>query len=217
MTSKKLHIFIYIISFILLILIGIKTYKRFKSNQSKQSIEILSEDIKLAGEGDIIFGDTHAELPIYLFGNYRCKYCIRFFREVLPRLIENYGRTVKVVLKPIPFSSTKEEKDALLMAISVFKYGNYKSFHELLVKDPEVIFDVKYEDYLVEIMNLNTAVANSFLDSKTNSYIVDNKNLFRDLKLKGTPAFVIGNTVISGYIDYNDFEKMIANKLNNTL
>ncbi len=217
MNKQKVHVFIYVVSIILFVLIVFKAYEKLTIDKQKQPVEAVSENVKLIGEGDIVLGEPDAQFTIYLFGNYRCKFCSKFFKEVLPTLLKEYPNDVKVNLKLVPFSDTQEEMDALLMAISVFKYGDYQPFHDLLLKDADVIFDENYKEYLIEIMGLNEAIATSFLDDKTNALIEENKKLFRDLKLTKTPTFIIGKKIISGYVDVNRLKELIDSKLKNKL
>ncbi|MCW3787541.1 thioredoxin domain-containing protein [Plebeiibacterium sediminum] len=185
----------------------------FTKREKKSGVEVLSTDIELRNENDIIFGNPKAELSVIVFGNYSCKFCSKFFKEVLPVLLKEYKDGIKFVLKPVPFSDTKEEMDALQMAVSVFKYGNYESFHELLLKDSNVIYDKNYQEYILEIMNLNQAIADNFLDDETRLYIERNRSLFKDLKLKGTPTFIVDHKILSGYLDIKKFEEIINNSL----
>ncbi len=207
--KHKIQYFSYVISFVLLVLIVIKVCN-IKDSKNKK-IEVLSDTSTFSSDGDIIFGDKSASIQIYLFANYKCPFCLKFFKEVLPEMLKEYEGEIKINFKPIPFSNSKEELDALLMAISVFKYGDYMPFHDLLLKDPDIIYSNLYKDYLIEIMNLNHAIATSFLDDKTVHYIQNNKKLFKDLKLKGTPAFIVKNKAVSGYLTFDEIKKMIDN------
>ncbi len=213
--KNKNHIYIYVVSLILLIVIAIKSYELLNKREKKSDVEVLSTDIELRSKNDIIFGNPKAELSVIVFGNYSCKFCSKFFKEVLPNLLQEYKDEIKIVLKPVPFSNTKEEMDALLMALSVFKYGNYESFHELLLKDSNVIYDKNYQEYIIEIMNLNQAIADNFSDDETRLYIERNRSLFKDLKLKGTPTFIIDHKIISGYLNIDKFKEIINNSLKN--
>ena len=196
----------------LLVFIVIKAYELLHSDVEINSVDQL-KSIQLKSSEDIVFGKEKAALSVYLFANYKCKYCVRFFKDVLPEVLEKYDGRVKFVFKPVPFSSNQEEMDALLMAVSVYKYGDYKPFHDLLLKDGNVIYSEYYKDYLLEIMNLNSAIANSFFNEETKGYIDNNKKIFNDLKLKGTPTFIINNETISGYLDVKALDKLLLNKL----
>ncbi len=213
MKKYKLRFYLYLISCILLVVLGIMTYGYINDKSENQKISFISDDFSLNNGDDIILGNKNAHTHIYMFGNYQCHYCVKFFKEELSFILKRYDGKVNVILKLVPFSNTKEEQDALKMAISVFKYGNYMPFHNLLLKDPKVIYSDQYQEYLMEIMNYNEAIAINFSDDKTADYIKENKQLFQDLEFKGTPAFVINKKIISGYIGLEDFNDLIDGEL----
>ncbi len=196
---RKIKLLSLLVSFILLFFIVFKIVGLLGWNKGAERMSLLPEGFQLDGEGDIIFGSPDAGCSVYLFANYRCQFCLSFFKEGLPQILDDYDGKVKVVFKPILFSHTQEEMDALRMAVSVFKYGDYLPFHTLLLRDPDVIYADSYKDYLMEIMGLNSAIANSYFDDATKKYIDDNKKMFKELKIKGTPGFVVDKHVITGF------------------
>ncbi|MBN2164945.1 MAG: thioredoxin domain-containing protein [Marinilabiliaceae bacterium] len=163
---------------------------------------------------DIVIGNTNASINIYFFGNYKCSFCTTFLKEDLPKILNQWNDKVKFTIKLIPYSNTKQESDALKMAIAVNKYGNYQPYHEVLLKDANIIFSNDFQDYLFEIMKYNEAIATFFnKDSLIENYLNENQKLLKKMGIKGTPTYIIGNKIIKGYISHNELTEIINNDI----
>ena len=46
---------------------------------------------------------------------------------------------------------------------------------------------------------------------KVNSVIVNNISLAKKLSINGTPTFIIGNTIIRGFISFEELQEIIDN------
>ncbi|WP_439184952.1 DsbA family protein [Carboxylicivirga taeanensis] len=171
------------------------------------------EEIKQVRVSDIVFGQESAEQSIILYYDYNCSYCKKFFDEVYPSLHDDFIRTgkIKLVLRLICRGNDAMALRAYQTAICINKFGSYEKLHALLLHNSQIMYTEHFnqliDDYVVE----NEFLGECILDSD-GSDIIRNIYEFQVLKTKGTPTFVLGSDVISGFKDYNYLKKKI-NKL----
>lgn len=199
--------FIYIISFILLCVIGYiisnKTIQHKTS--SKASIEVH------INKYDIIFGTPDAANSIYIYSSYKCGFCRKFFKEVYPKLKKNYldkGK-LNLIVKLIEPNEDIDMIYALQVAISVHKYGEFDKLHELLVHNYKVVYTSDFKSLCEDFMQKNTEIAKAVLENDDYKYLRANYKEFTDLKFSGTPGFVINKQIYKGFKKYEEFENII--------
>jgi protein-disulfide isomerase len=63
--------------------------------------------VGFTGEGYPFRGDPNASLTLVEFSDFLCPFCVRYFSQTLPTLLEKYGRTgqVKFVVRDFPIAS----------------------------------------------------------------------------------------------------------------
>jgi len=61
------------------------------------------------GPRDAILGNTNAKVTLVEYGDYQCPYCVEFFSQTQPQIIQNYVNTgkVKVVFRDFAFLGTE--------------------------------------------------------------------------------------------------------------
>lgn len=166
-------------------------------------------------ESDILFGEADAPLNIVFFANYECQFCRKFFKDDLELLLNQFKGKVKLSLKIIPSSRSESELDAIKMALSISKYGNFNAYHSLLLREKKIVYSVSFQDYLNEVMQLNQAIAEYYYSDAVSKDLKKNVDLYNNLGIKGTPAFIINNKVLTGYKTYKELNKIIEQLINN--
>jgi len=211
---SKYKVFLIVIAIIVVTIMSYLIIQNQNEEKNKISDISISEN-----ELDIVFGQESAELTIFLFSSYNCSFCRKFFTEVYPLLKQDYidrGK-VKLVLKPVELSSDESILNSLKVAVCVNEYGNFGKLHELLITEPTVVYTPEFKTVINEFIEKDIFVAECMLGGKSENYISNNLNIFVELNLKGTPTFIIHNTIYKGYKDYGRFKKIVEKELNNTL
>lgn len=136
------------------------------------------------------------------FSDYQCVYCKRMFA-----LLQAAGARVRVVELPIFGELSKQ---AARYALAAAKQNRYAEFHTLLMAHGEPLN--------AEI--LETAVAEAGLDrqqlladsdsEEIKQAIERNYQTARLLGLRGTPFFIIGNTLAEGAINAETLQELLA-------
>ncbi len=170
-------------------------------------------------DDDVVFGSYDAENTIFLYASYHCNYCRYFFSRTFPELKEKYldNGSVKLVVKWMDLSDNPQILNALQAAVCISKYGVYDKFHELLLVNPDVVFEAEFQDLLDDIMQHNEAIAECMLHNNDYSYLRSNVTAFRDRGLKGTPTFVLNDHAYSGYMSFGTLEKVMKTEFENKL
>ncbi|TRX71832.1 thioredoxin domain-containing protein [Carboxylicivirga sp. M1479] len=169
------------------------------------------KQINVIRDSDIIFGDASAPQTILLFFDYNCSYCKRFFTDVYPNLEEYYIKTgqVKLVMRLVCRGSDQVASKAYQTAICIDKYGDYSKLHALLMHKSEIIYSTHFQQLIEDYIASNELIGDCILNTNDNP-IIQNIFQFQLLKTKGTPTFVIGDEVVSGYQDFD----YLSDKLN---
>ncbi len=196
---------------ILMIIIGLYAC----DNTSKREFVEVGEEIVQEPE-DVVFGNDTASHSVFLYASYNCKYCRFLFSRTIPKLKEKYldKNTVKVVVKFVELSENADSFYALNAAGCIYRFGQYEKFHELLLANPAVVITDDFYSLVDDIMSENPDIAQCITENQDYSYLKKNIKDFRNFKFTGTPTMVINNHAYSGYISFENLDKIIEREFN---
>ena len=150
-----------------------------------------------------------------MYSSYNCSFCTLFFKEVYPKLNEEFIQNgkVKLVMRLMGNTGNLELENALKTAVCINKHGNYQHLHELILHDYQSIFTSEFQSIVDEFIGKDITFAECLLGGEADEYLKDNSNDFKNLGLKGTPTFIIGKKIYPGYRDYDSFKEILTNHL----
>jgi len=159
---------------------------------------------------DGVVGNPNGKITLVEFFDYRCPYCKGAEPDLQKLLTANPD--VRLVLKEFPILDVEDQshisEDAARGALAAIPQGRYAQVHEALLAehhlDEAAIHDVLSRNGVDLPKDQALADAKPITD-----HLADNHTLARDLGVDGTPAFVIGDTVISG-AQLGDIQAAIA-------
>jgi protein-disulfide isomerase len=148
---------------------------------------------------DGVVGNPNGKITLVEFFDYRCPYCKGAEPDLQKLLAANPD--VRLVLKEFPILDAEDQshisEDAARGALAAIPQNRYAQVHEALLAehhlDEAAIRDVLSRNGVDLAKDQALAGAKPITDQLT-----ENHALARDLGVDGTPAFVIGDTVISG-------------------
>jgi protein-disulfide isomerase len=148
---------------------------------------------------DGVVGNPNGKITLVEFFDYRCPYCKGAEPDLQKLLAANPD--VRLVLKEFPILDVEDQshisEDAARGALAAIPQGRYAQVHEALLAehhlDEAAIRDVLGRNGVDMAKDQALAGAKPITDQ-----LAENHALARDLGVDGTPAFVIGDTVISG-------------------
>ncbi len=161
----------------------------------------------LANAGDPVAGNPSGDVTLVEFYDPRCPYCRRMLPALAAMVQKDHG--LRIVYKDIPVLGPPSalESRAILAAQ---KQGAYGRMQEALMRNPaqpsaEMIADTARK------LGLDPArLAADMTGPAVSSQIDANMTLARQLKVEGTPVFIIGSTIIPGAVDQPALEAAIA-------
>jgi hypothetical protein len=176
--------------------------KKEKDSFFKETMLLLSES-----SDNPIIGNPNADVTIYEFFDYNCGYCKSVFDTLMSVVLEDGN--IKVVLIEFPILSKTSELAARL-ALASKKQNSYSEFHTELMRYRGRIV----EDSLLKIakkidLNIEQLKKDAF-SSKIEGILAKNRLIAQRLELSGTPAFIIGKTVVPGAMDRSQIIKLVS-------
>jgi protein-disulfide isomerase len=167
----------------------------------------LHEDEMAADSEDFVAGNPKGDVTLVEFFDYRCPYC-KAMAEPLQALVKKDGK-LRLVLKEFPIlgpNSTLASK----ASIGARPQGRYLAFHEALLTHKGDLDD-KAVTAIARGLGIDTGKMKARAeDPQVTAKLARNLDLGRALELDGTPAFIIGDTLIPGAVDLEMLEQAIA-------
>ena len=154
-----------------------------------------------------VLGDPHGDVTIVEFFDYACSYC----KAVEPRL-ESALRSdahVKLILKEFPIL-TPESLTAARASLAARRQHKYREFHEALMAyrgpwNEEAVFST------AKSVGLNTdRLRHDMAAPAIANEIIENFNLARGLRIFQSPAFIVGDHILTGPSAQIDFPRVIS-------
>jgi protein-disulfide isomerase len=174
----------------------------------------------LADNADVIFKDGHSwvggnpdgDITIVEFIDYRCGYCRKASAEV-EELIASDGN-IRFVVKEFPILGEASDVSArfAIATLQVAGPEAYKSAHDALITlrgDPTK----PALERLANDLDLDaTAILARMSAPEVTEVIQSNHALAQVLDISGTPTFVIGGTMLRGYVPLDGMREVVADE-----
>jgi len=187
-----------------------------KALQEKQQLaETLQLKKRLSENKDALYndptspviGNKDAPLKIVYFTDYNCPYCKRFDPEIL-KLSTSFPQ-VAIIIKPVPYLG-EGSKVAAEKTLSI-----WATKPEQFLKIHQALMDKKTR---IDTNAVNTILANNglkdFNTTKQGQQATQkNYDLARKLNIRGTPATIIGEQIISGAVSADALEHIVRQTL----
>ena len=150
-------------------------------------------------------GDSNSEKVIYEFVDYNCGYCQKFHQELINVMKDN---SLKLVIIQMPIlGNFSEELTKLALASSL--QGQFKVVHNYLYSTER---KSKMEDILADLFlrGVDLDILKNDLDSKeVSDFLSIHRSYADEFKFTGTPATIIGNQIIPGFIDADKITEIL--------
>lgn len=190
----------------------IKAMNSLQEKQAKaeadQAEKALSTHVKeiFQDPNSFVAGNPKGDVTVVEFFDYQCGYCKKSLPELL-KLIKS-DKNVRVVLKEYPILSA-DSVIASKAALASISQGKYFEFHQALMEhhgalSEAVVLNIA-EDTGLNIKKLKTDMASA----KIENIITANEKLATALAIRGTPAFIIGDTVVGGAISASEMAVLV--------
>ena len=190
----------------------IKTLQEYQSKQNqleqeKISNQNLSNIEKLNSQTHSMFiGKANSDIQIFEFVDYNCGYCLKFHNEVTSVISQE--KSLKLVIIQMPILGKKSDELSKLALASSLQ-GKFNEVHNYLysAKRKSRMEDIYADLFLmdVDLTQLDKDLESEVVIKLSSQHI----NIVNDFKFTGTPAIIIGNTIIPGFIKADKISEIL--------
>jgi protein-disulfide isomerase len=156
---------------------------------------------------DPVRGNPRGDVTIVEFFDARCPYCKRLHAELKPLLERD--RNIRVVMKDLPILGPQSvvASRALLAAQRQGKYpALYDALMSLRGEPTDALIRSEAERVGIDYARLRRDMEDPAIQQRLDANVA----LARSLRIEGTPALIIGDTLIPGAVSAAQLEQMIA-------
>jgi protein-disulfide isomerase len=174
--------------------------------KQKTALDTRQHEITDSPEGTVM-GNPRGNVTIVEFFDYNCGYCKKFF----PTLMETVKAdgNIRLVMKEFPILA-QSSVTAAKTAIAAAKQGKYAEFHTVLISNRGALTD-DVIDRAAKTVGLDMErLAADMKSPEIEKAIVRNASLAEALDITGTPALIVGKTIVHGAVDKNKVKELIA-------
>jgi protein-disulfide isomerase len=171
----------------------------------------------------VVLGDPNAPVTMIEYGDFQCPFCLRFFLETEPQIVEKYVKTgkVKLVYKDYAFLGP-ESVAAAEAAKCAGDQGKFWSYHDALFREEhkdgfENNGNLKRDLFLrlARELGMDEKQFASCVDERKYKSAVEAENAeAKSYNVSGTPSFFVGERFIVGAQPFAQFEEAILAELN---
>jgi len=182
------------------------TAKLKREESAKQSITERRAEL-LSDASAPVAGNPQGDVTIVEFFDYRCPYC----KQVEPHLeaLLKEDPKLRIVYKEFPVLGP-ESVYASRMALAARKQGKYAQFHDAMMAAKGKIT----EDTVLDVarsVGIDVARAKTDMTAPDIQEMIKRNYALADaLDIQGTPAFIVGDTLVPGATDLDNLRRLIA-------
>ena len=160
-------------------------------------------------DNSMIVGNKNASKIIYEFVDYNCGYCLKFHQQVLSVL--NEDQNTKIVIMQMPILGENSITFSKIAIAASFQ-NKFEEVHNYLYSSDR---KSKMADILGDLFLMNIDIAQLEKDmnsEEVSKVILSHEQFVNDFKFNGTPAIIIGETIIPGYIEKDKIIEILENE-----
>jgi protein-disulfide isomerase len=178
------------------------------AEEERRQEAVIASRAALTSDPDTpVMGNPDGDVSIVEFFDYKCPYCKRA-AGTIKEVVAADGN-IRLVMKEFPILGPQSIK-AARAALAVAKQGKYEEFHWALMTEPGDMSDPHIRQ-IARTVGVDVNLMLKDMESpEIQAMIARNHQLAQRLQINGTPAFVIGDTLVPGAVDRQTIERMIA-------
>jgi protein-disulfide isomerase len=160
-------------------------------------------------DNSMIVGNKNATKIIYEFVDYNCGYCLKFHQQVLSVL--NEDQNTKLIIMQMPILGESSITFSKIAVAASFQ-NKFEEVHNYLYSSDR---KSKMADILGDLFLMNIDIAQLEKDmnsEEVSKVILSHEQFVNDFKFNGTPAIIIGETIIPGYIEKDKIIEILENE-----
>jgi protein-disulfide isomerase len=176
---------------------------------AEQSRRVVStKQTELQGSSDdLVQGNPKGDVTLVEFFDYRCPYC-KQVEPALDALLKDDSK-LRIVYKEFPILG-EASVFATRVALAAKKQGKYAAFHRAMMATKGDIGDEAVLNVAISLgLDINKIKAD--MSAPEIDKLIDQNYALADaLNIQGTPAIIVGDTLIPGAVDLDTLRKDVA-------
>jgi protein-disulfide isomerase len=153
-------------------------------------------------------GNPRGDVTIVEFFDYRCGYC----KRVLPTLLKAVREdgNVRIVYKELPILGA-ESVVASRASIAAWRLApeKYEAFHAALMANKGSFSELKIRSIASDLAIDGNALIKGMKSNDIEFNLGENHALAQSLGISGTPAFIVGEELVPGAVDFDTLMSLI--------
>jgi protein-disulfide isomerase len=184
---------------------------RQKEAKERRQLDFLSrnnESIRFDANS-FVTGNPKGDVTIVEFFDYRCGYCKKF-HPVMTELLKT-DKNIRVVLKEFPILGP-DSNAAAQAAIAALRLApeRYLDFHNGLMEARGKLSKSRIQDIAAETGLDIKQMAAAMASPEIRKIVEANYGQAKNLGINGTPGFVVGDTIVPGFINLAQMRSLVA-------
>ena len=156
---------------------------------------------------DPILGNPDGKIVITEFFDYQCGYCKRMLKILLD--ISKNNNDVKIILKEYPILGPVSTL-AAQVALAAKKQNKYAEIHAALMQLRGRLSEPAVFQIAKEVGLTTEQLREDMMDPKILKHLTRTRELGKQLMIRGTPAFIINDTISPGALTKYQLLELIA-------
>ena len=189
---------------------SLQKYQQQQEETQKQAHAQAVKELKpqlMNAPASPVLGNPSGDVTVVEFLDYRCPYC-KAMHQPIADMIAADGN-VRVVIKEFPILGD-DSLFAARAALAAGKQGKYAEMHTALMTFKGKLSAQDVENAAAQLGLDVVRLKDDMAAPEVDQELQQNYNLAERLGINGTPAFVIGDTLIPGAIKLEDLKAHIA-------
>ncbi len=181
-----------------------------KKDKEKKLLKSLNSEI-FDDKNSYQYGDKNSNTTIVEFVDYNCGYCKKNHNIIMKFLKKNGN--IRYIVKELPILG---ERSLLASKVAILIYlvdGSevYRKFFNFLMTHKNQLNFKILKSFASKAGSTIKNFENQINIKKVNSIIATNLLLAEKLSINGTPTFIIGDSIIRGFISSEELQEIIDN------
>lgn len=188
-----------------------ESVNRYRDKEQKKkeegSVKVLKENMSFLNNGKHPqIGNPKGDITVVEFFDYNCGYCKHALKAV--QELTEKDKNVKVLFMEFPILSPTSTV-ASKWAVAANMQGKYWAFHQATLESTAPK-DAENLAKIAQSVGMDVEKAKKDATGKeVEAYMASVRDFGEKLNVTGTPAFIVGQQIVRGYVEYPAFQTII--------
>lgn len=156
-------------------------------------------------------GSTNPRVTIVEFSDFECPFCNQV-QTTLKRIIESYGKDVRLVFKHLPLDGHRNALPAARAAYCATEQDRFWQFHDALFSAQD-LSPPRLQQIAAELGLAPAKFQTCINSEQSRAAILKDLEAAKLYRIDSTPSFIVNGKLIKGAVSFADFQKIVEQEL----